>query len=72
MRGAIVPKSTGKYLRHDDEEMYRYNMVIPVRVFRMVQEVCLAENRTIIKQIIIWIREGYERYEQQKQAKTGS
>lgn len=60
---------TGKKTMHEvGEEMYRYNMVIPVRVFRLVQEVAWAENRTIIFQLTAWIKEGYTRWKVAKDA----
>lgn len=56
-----------KYMNHEGKEVYRYNAVWPVDIFRMVQEVANAHNRTIIMQLTVWVKEGYERWQREEE-----
>jgi hypothetical protein len=55
-------KDSNKYTNHDGDEMYRYNWVVPLRVFRLIQEAANAEGRTITRQLTVWVKEGYTRW----------
>lgn len=63
--GMRKSRGTRKYINHAGQEMYRYNAVWPLDIFRMVQEVANANNRTIIMQLTVWVREGYERWKEE-------
>lgn len=47
--------------------MYRYNMVIPMRIFLLVRDVANAKNMTLIAVITMWIKEGHARWLEEKE-----
>lgn len=60
-------KNSRQYRNMAGEEVYRYNAVLPVRVFRLLQEAARAENRTVVLQLTVWIKEGYSRWRAERE-----